>query len=79
MKQPEITTPQEFFLDRSKLKKHPNFSKIKNDYIDKEILENLTVGDMHGSFSKMVDWDIWKQVNAKTHACKSFINNKKAA
>jgi hypothetical protein len=48
MKQPEITTPQEFFLDRSKLKKHPNFSKIKNDYIDKEILENESAKKISG-------------------------------
>jgi hypothetical protein len=47
--------------------------------IDKAILESITVGDMHQAFSKMIDWNIWNQVNAKTHACKSFINNKKAA
>jgi hypothetical protein len=47
--------------------------------IDKAILESITVGDMHQAFSKMIDWNIWNQVNAKTHACKSFVNNKKAA
>lgn len=47
--------------------------------IDKAILENITVGDMRQAFPKMIDWNIWNQVNAKTHACKSFINNKKAA
>ena len=47
--------------------------------IDKAILENISVGDMHNSFPKMIDWNIWNQVGAKTHACKSFVNNKKAA
>lgn len=39
MKSPEIATPQEFFLEKSRFKKHPNFSKIKNDYIDLKIME----------------------------------------
>lgn len=39
MKIPEIATPEEFFLEKSRLKKHPNFIKIKNDYIDKKIME----------------------------------------
>ena len=47
--------------------------------IDKAILESISVGDMHNAFPKMIDWNIWNQVNAKSHACKSFINNKKAA
>jgi hypothetical protein len=41
--------------------------------IDKNLLESLTVGDMHGMFSKMIDWNIWKRVNAKFHSCKSFV------
>ena len=41
--------------------------------IDKNLLESLTVGDMHGAFPKMVDWNIWKRVNAKFHSCKSFV------
>ena len=41
--------------------------------IDKNLLESLTVGDMHGSFPKMIDWNIWKRVNAKFHSCKSFV------
>jgi hypothetical protein len=41
--------------------------------IDKNLLESLTVGDMHGAFPKMIDWNIWKRVNAKFHSCKSFV------
>lgn len=40
MKQPEIASPEEFFLEKSRLKKHPNFKKIKQDYIDSDILES---------------------------------------
>jgi len=43
--------------------------------IDKSLLEALTVGDMHGSFPKMVDWNIWKRMNTKFHSCKSFVYN----
>lgn len=43
--------------------------------IDKNLLESLQVGDMHGCFPKMVDWNIWKQMNAKFHSCKSFVLN----
>ena len=44
--------------------------------IDKNLLESLTVGDMHGAFPKMIDWSIWKAMNTKFHSCKAFINNK---
>jgi len=44
--------------------------------IDKAILEKLTVGDMHQSFSKMVDWNMWKQLNTKTWASMAFVMNK---
>jgi hypothetical protein len=44
--------------------------------IDKNLLESLTVGDMHGAFSKMIDWNIWKAMNTKFHSCKSFVINK---
>jgi hypothetical protein len=44
--------------------------------IDKSILEALTVGDMHQSFSKMVDWNIWKKLNTKTWASMAFVMNK---
>ena len=44
--------------------------------IDKNLLESLTVGDMHGAFPKMIDWNIWKKMNTKFHSCKSFVNNK---
>ena len=43
--------------------------------IDKGLLEVLTVGDMHGAFPKMVDWNIWKRMNTKFHSCKSFVMN----
>ncbi len=43
--------------------------------IDKNILENLEVGDMHRAFPKMIDWNIWKFNNTKFHSCKSFVLN----
>lgn len=43
--------------------------------IDKGILEQLTVGDMHQAFSKMVDWNMWKQLNTKTWASMAFVMN----
>lgn len=43
--------------------------------IDKGILEQLTIGDMHHAFSKMVDWDMWKKLNAKTWASMAFLEN----
>jgi hypothetical protein len=46
--------------------------------IDKNLLESLTVGDMHGTFPKMVDWNIWKRMNTKFHSCKSFVMNQAA-
>ena len=44
--------------------------------LEKNLLESLTVGDMHGAFPKMIDWNIWKKMNTKFHSCKSFVNNK---
>ena len=46
--------------------------------IDKNILENLEVGDMHRAFPKMIDWNIWKAMNTKFHSCKSFVMNQTA-
>jgi hypothetical protein len=43
--------------------------------IDKNLLESLTVGDMHRAFPKMIDWNIWKLMNTKLHGCKSFVYN----
>ena len=43
--------------------------------IDKNILENLTVGDMHSAFSKMIDWNMWKKLNTKTWASMAFVMN----
>ena len=43
--------------------------------IDKNLLENLEVGDMHRSFPKMIDWNIWKAMNTKWHSCKAFVYN----
>lgn len=48
----------------------------KWDSIDKSILEKLTVGDMHQSFSKMVDWNMWKQLKTKTWESMAFVMNK---
>ena len=36
--------------------------------VDKEILENLTVGDIHSSFPAMADYDHWKTLGSKTWA-----------
>jgi hypothetical protein len=46
--------------------------------IDKNLLENLEVGDMHRAFPKMIDWNIWKFNNTKFHSCKSFVMNQAA-
>jgi hypothetical protein len=46
--------------------------------IDKNLLESLTVGDMHRAFPKMIDWNIWKEMNTKFHSCKSFSMNEAA-
>jgi hypothetical protein len=46
--------------------------------IDKNLLESLTVGDMHRAFPKMIDWNIWKEMNTKFHSCKSFSMNETA-
>ena len=44
--------------------------------IEKNLLESLTVGDMHGCFPKMIDWDIWRAMNTMFHSCKAFVINK---
>lgn len=46
--------------------------------IDKNLLESLQVGDMHGSFPKMIDWNIWKAMNTKFHSCWAFVQNQAA-
>ena len=46
--------------------------------IDKNLLESLQVGDMHGSFPKMIDWNIWKAMNTKFHSCMAFVMNQAA-
>ena len=46
--------------------------------IDKNLLESLTVGDMHRTSPKMVDWNIWKAMNTKFHSCKAFVMNQAA-
>lgn len=45
--------------------------------IDLAILERLDVGIMHHAFPKMVDWNLWKRMNTKTHACKPYVYNTK--
>ena len=46
--------------------------------IDKNLLENLEVGDMHRAFPKMIDWNIWKAMNTKFHSCWAFVMNQAA-
>ena len=46
--------------------------------IDKNLLENLEVGDMHRAFPKMIDWNIWKAMNTKFHSCMAFVMNQAA-
>lgn len=36
--------------------------------IDKVIIENLTVGDIHSCFPKMADYNHWKSIGSKTWA-----------
>lgn len=36
--------------------------------IDKSFLLNLKVGNIHNAWKKMVDFDLWKSMNTKTHA-----------
>lgn len=36
-----ITTPEEFFLEKSSFKKHPNFNNLRNKQIDKAVLEDF--------------------------------------
>jgi hypothetical protein len=74
------TTYVEFFRESELGYKGSWFSVLttkggKWNSIDKSLLESLTVGDMHGAFPKMVDWNIWKAMNTKFHSCKSFVYN----
>lgn len=74
------TTYVEFFKESSVGGKGNWFSVLTTKggkwySIDKVLLETLTVGDMHGSFPKMIDWSIWKAMNTKFHSCKSFVMN----
>ena len=78
------TTYVEYFRESSVGGKGAWFSVLttKNGKwysIDKSILEVLTVGNMHSSFPKMIDWNIWKVMNTKFHSCKSFIYNEENA
>tara|TARA_A100001037_G_scaffold303765_1_gene338622 strand:- start:319 stop:810 length:492 start_codon:yes stop_codon:yes gene_type:complete len=43
--------------------------------IDKSILESLDIGTMHEAFPKMVDYDLWNKLNAKSHADKAYKYN----
>ncbi len=36
--------------------------------IDKNFLLNLKVGNIHNAWKKMVDFDLWKRMESKTHA-----------
>jgi len=44
--------------------------------IDKSILENLTVNNMHSAFPKMVDYTLWETVDAKNHSHMAYKPNK---
>ena len=41
-------------------------------HIDKTVLENLTVGDIHSTFPNMPDWNHWKAIKAKSWADKAY-------
>ena len=44
--------------------------------IDKSILENLNIGNMHSDFPKMVDYNLWERVGAKNHSHMAYKPNK---
>lgn len=44
MRKIDIATPEDFFLEISSLKKHPNFLKLKNNHIDSQIIEAEEIG-----------------------------------
>lgn len=39
MKKLQIASPEEFFLEMSSSGKHPNFKRLKNDFVDSQITE----------------------------------------
>jgi hypothetical protein len=43
--------------------------------VDKSILECLTVGHMYHCWKKMVDYDLWKRMNTKSHASLAYVYN----
>lgn len=44
--------------------------------VDKAILENLTISNMHSDFPKMVDYNLWERVGAKNHSHFAYKPNK---
>ena len=44
--------------------------------VDKAILENLTISNMHSDFPKMVDYRLWEKVGAKNHSHFAYKPNK---
>ena len=44
--------------------------------VDKAILENLTISNMHSDFPKMVDYRLWERVGAKNHSHFAYKPNK---
>jgi predicted small integral membrane protein len=44
--------------------------------IDKAFLNHLKVTHMHNAWKKMVDYDLWKNMNTKTHASYAYKINK---
>ena len=45
-----------------------NMKNNKFLHIDKTVIENLTIGDIHSTFPNMADFNHWKSIGSKTWA-----------
>ena len=45
-----------------------NMKSNKFLHIDKTVIENLTIGDIHSTFPNMADYNHWKSIGSKTWA-----------
>ena len=45
-----------------------NMKNNKFLHIDKTVIENLTIGDIHSTFPNMADYSHWKSIGSKTWA-----------
>ena len=45
-----------------------NMKNNKFLHIDKTVIENLTIGDIHSTFPNMADYNHWKSIGSKTWA-----------